>query len=127
MGKKEDLEKLDRNIKDSESRLRNFQVNIDVVQKEITFLSNIENQLNENISYLKKNKIVTLATEYKKSKEELKKTKNRLAQLKGDKTINEKAYKELATSITKDKESYDKLSKQNENNILQGKFGRKRG
>jgi chromosome segregation ATPase len=121
----EDLAKLDRNIKDCENRLKTFNSNVDTIQKEIDFLVQIETQLESNISYLKKIKIVTLAQEYKKAKEDLKKTKIRLTQLKSDKTINEKAHKELNYLLQKNKEAYDKLAEQN-NNILQGKFGRKR-
>lgn len=72
---------------------------------------------------MKKNKIVTLAQEFKKAKEDLKKTKIKLTQLKSDKMINEKAHKELSFMLEKNKEAYDKLAQQNENNVLQGKFG----
>lgn len=130
MSKQTDLEKIDRNIKDCENRLKTFESNISTIQKEVDFLLNLENQLQMNIGILKTIKIVTLATEYKKAREDLKKTKIRLTQLKSDKTINEKAYKELCVILEKNKEAYDKLSKQGENNVLQGKFGngsRKRG
>jgi hypothetical protein len=127
VGKQEDLIKIDRLIKDSEIRLRTFKINIDAIEKEIDFLGNIERQLQDNIDYLKKPKIAALAAEYKKAKEELKKTKNRLLQLKSDKSINDKAYKETMAFIDKNKEQYAKLTKQNENNVLQGKFGKNRG
>ena len=126
MGKIEELKKLDQNIKDAENRLKTFGSNVDTIQKEIDFLLNLENQLEVNISILKKIKIVTLATEYKKAKEDLKKTKTRLTQLKSDRMINEKAHKELSYMLQKNKEAYDKLAKQSENNVLLGKFGRKR-
>ena len=79
-----------------------------------------------NITFLKKNKIIALASEFKKAKEDLKKTKIRLTQLKSDKMINEKAHKELSYMLEKNKEAYDKLAQTSENNVLQGKFGRKR-
>ena len=127
MSKIDELTKIDRNIKDAEIRLKTFGLNIDTIQKELDFLTHLENQLLVNITTLKTIKIVTLAQEYKKAKEDLKKTKIKLTQLKSDKAINEKAVKELGFILEKNKEAYDKLSKQNENNVLQGKFGRKRG
>ena len=127
MTKSDDLTKLEHHIKDCENRLKTFNSNIDTIQKELGFLCNLENQLESNIAFLKKNKTITLATEYKKAKEDLKKTKIRLTQLKSDKAINEKAYKELESILARNKESYDKLAKQSENNVLQGKFGRRRG
>lgn len=126
MSRQTDLEKIDRNIKDTEVRLKTFKVNIETIQKELDFLAKLESQLEENITYLKKVKIITLATEFRKAKEDLKKTKTRLVQLKSDRTINEKAHKELGYMLEKNKEAYDRLAQQNENNVLQGKFGRKR-
>lgn len=126
MSKSDDLAKIDRNIKDFEGRLKTFNSNIDTIQKELDFLAHLESQLETNISILKKVKIITLATEYKKAKEDLKKTKTKLTQLKSDRMINEKAHKELSLMLQKNKEVYDKLVKQGENNVLQGKFGRKR-
>jgi hypothetical protein len=126
MGKQEDLVKLDRAIKDAEVRLRTFSVNINTIQKEIDFLLNLESQLQENIAYLKNIKIVALAVEYRKAKEDLKKTKTRLSYLGIDISTNEKAHKELENLLKKNKETYDKLAKTNENNVLQGKFGKSR-
>ncbi len=123
MSRQGDLEKIDRNIKDSEIRLKTFEVNIGTLKKEIDFLVQLEEQLESNISFLKKIKIVTLAEEYKKAKEDLKKTKIRITQLKSDRMINEKAHRELGLLLEKNKELYDKLAQQNENNVLQGKFG----
>lgn len=126
MGKTEELAKLDRAIKDCEIRLKNFEVNINVIKKEINILESAETQLEENISYLKKNKKIALAVEYKKAKEDLKKTKVRILQLKSDVAINQRVYDDLEVALKKNKEAYDKLSKQNDNNVVQGKFGRKR-
>jgi chromosome segregation ATPase len=125
--KQDELTRIAQNIKDCENRLKTFSSNVETIQKEVDFLVNLESQLETNISILKKIKIVTLATEYKKAREDLKKTKIKLTQLKSDKTINEKAHKELEYLLQKNKEAHDKLSKQGENNVLLGKFGRKRG
>lgn len=126
MTRQSDLDKIDRNIKDSEIRLKTFELNIATLKKEIDFLIQLEDQLQSNISFLKKIKIVTLAEEYKKAKEDLKKTKVRITQLKSDRMINEKAHKELTAILEKNKELYDRLAQAGENNVLQGKFGRKR-
>jgi chromosome segregation ATPase len=125
MSKQEDLVKLDRGIKDLEIRAKTFTVNMDAIKKELDFLGTVEEQLDSNIKYLKKVKTVALASEYKKAKEDLKKTKIRLSQLKGDLTANERAYKELESLLKKNQEAYDKLSQQNDNNVLQGKFGKR--
>lgn len=125
MGKTEELARLDRAIKDCELRLRTSEANINTLKKEVDFLLNLENQLDANIAYLKKIKVIALAKEYKEAKEDLKKTKIRILQLKSNLAINEKAYKDIENILGKNKESYDKLGKQNENNVVHGKFGRK--
>lgn len=126
MGKTEELARLDRAIKDCELRLRTFEANINTLKKEVDFLLNLENQLDANIAYLKKIKVIALAKEYKEAKEDLKKTKIRILQLKSDLAINEKAYKDIENILGKNKESYDKLGRQDQNNVVHGKFGRKR-
>jgi chromosome segregation ATPase len=125
MGKQEEITKFDRAIKDTELRLRTFNLNIDVIQKEIDFLTNKIKQLEENIGYLKGIKIITIATEYRKIKEDLKKDKTRLSHLKIDITSNKKAHKELELILKNYKKTYEKLVDDNKNNVLQGKFGKK--
>jgi small-conductance mechanosensitive channel len=126
VGKTEELAKFDRAMKDCEVRLRTFEANINTLKKEIDFLISLEKQLSENIAYLKKIKVIALAKEYKDAREDLKKTKTRILQLKSDLTINEKAYKDVESFLEKNRVSYDKLTKQSDNNVVQGKFGRKR-
>jgi len=127
MGKTEDLAKLGVAAKDIEQRMTSIKANMDTIKKELDFLTTVEEQLDSNVKYLKKVKIVALASEYKKAREDLKKTKTRLGQIKGDLGNNERAYKELEAMLKKNKEVYDKLSKTSDNNVLQGKFGRRNG
>ena len=126
MGKQEYLIKLDRAIKDAEITIRTFKINAETIQKEIYFLLDSEKQLEENIKYLKNVKIIALAAEYRKAKENLKKTKTRLLQLKADKSNIDRVCKDMDIFLQKNKEAYDKLGKQNENNVLHGKFGKSR-
>lgn len=127
MGKQDDLTKLYRTIKDAEVRLNVLSLNMATIQKEVNFLVNMEAQLEENVMYLKSIKIIALATEYKRTKEDLKKTKTRLSHLRTDMASNQKASKDLEALLEKYKENYDKLSKDSENNVLHGKFGKSRG
>ena len=127
MGKTEDLAKLSVAAKDIEQRMFSVKTSMDVIKKELDFLTTLEEQLDSNVRYLKKVKIIALASEYKKAREDLKKTKTRLGQIKGDLGNNERAHKELEAMLKKNKEVYDKLSKTSDNNVLQGKFGRRNG
>lgn len=115
--------KLERLIKDAEVRAHTFKLQIETVQKEIDSLLNLEKQLQNNINYLKGNKTIALVAEYKKAKEDLKKTKLRLSFLKADKLTGEKAYKDILNTIEKSKENLKKLSEE-KNNVIKGKFGK---
>ena len=126
MGKQEELITLDRAIKDAESKLNTFRVNLSVIQKEIDILENVEVQLEANIKYLKNVKIIAMAAEYRKAKEDLKKTKGLLSQLRADKSVNQKIDKEMLDFIEKTQKIYDKLSAENKNNVVSGKFGKPR-
>jgi hypothetical protein len=126
MSKQDDLSKLEIAIKDAELRLEVFNRNIGVIQKEIELLLAVQKQLEENIVQLKKPKVTAMAIEYKKAKEEFKKTKVRLSYLNIDKSANEKAYLEVKFSLEKAQETYKELEKKGENNVIHGKFGKNR-
>lgn len=125
MSKQVELEKLDRSIKDGEIRLRTAKTNIEALDKEIDSLSSLEIQLEENVKCLKKNNVVAIATEFKKAKEDLAKTKARLIALKNDRELFKKSAKDIETFTNKAKEDIEKLQKTGDNNVLRGKFSRK--
>ena len=126
MGKQDELNKLYRSIKDSEVRMNTFAVNMATIQKEMNFHINTEKQLEENLTYLKSIKVIALATEYKKTKEDMGKTKKRLSDLRNDMASNKKAYRDTEVILKKNKDAYDKLTEASENNVIEGKFGKDR-
>lgn len=125
MGKQAELEKLDRTLKDGELRLRTVKMNIDSLTKEINILSELEIQLEQNVKCLKKKNIIAIAIEFKKSKEDLAKTKTRAIALKNDREHFKKASAEVELVMKKAKEELEKLQKIGDNNVLRGKFGKK--
>lgn len=125
MGKQEELEKLDRTIKDNEIRRLTVQTNMELLQREVGVLSEVEAQLEENIRCLKKKNIVAMANEYRKAKEDLAKTKARLISLSNDIENFRKATDQVDQSTAKAKEDIEKIKKNADNNILQFSFKRK--
>lgn len=125
MGKQEELEKLDRTLKDGEIRLRTVKVNIDSLTKEIDTLAELEKQLEQNLKCLKKRNIIAIATEFKKAKEDLVKTRVRAIALKNDREQFKKSSDEVEWVMKKAREELEKLQKLGDNNVLRGKFGRK--
>jgi DNA repair exonuclease SbcCD ATPase subunit len=125
VNKKAELEIADRAIKDAEIRLRTIKLHLEALEKEIDALSTLEAQLEENFKYLKKNKVIALASEFKRTKEELQKVKSFLVMRRNDGDAHRKAYKAAVDHLDFCKEKYDQLIKRGENNVIQGTFGRK--
>lgn len=126
MTKQQELDRLAHAIKDAEARLKVFKQNLDTVEKELAHLANVESQLQENIKFLRKKHIIALALEYRKAKDDLDKTKNRLAMIRIDRENIGRAHKEIEDFLTKHKANYAELLKES-NNVIKGTFGRTSG
>ena len=127
MSKLVELEKLDRAIKDGEIRIRTVQNNIDQLTKEIDQLTTLEKQLEENLDCLKKKNVTVIATEFRKAKEDLTRTKARLTNLGNERENFKKSLDNASQVMEKARAEIEKLKKAENNNVLQGKFGRKDG
>lgn len=125
MSKQVELEKLDRAIKDGQIRLHTVKNNIDLLDREIQTLGELEVQLEENIKCLKQQNIVAMATEYKKAKEDLKKTRQRLILARNEREDFRKAMDNVNKVIKDSHDAIEALKKSGENNVLHGKFGKK--
>lgn len=123
MGRTEDLVKLDRSIKEAENRIKSVKANLDVIDKEIKNISTLEKTLKENIKCLKAKQIIAVAQEFKKSKEELKRSQNKLVLLGNDRDHLLKAAKDTEDFINLAKKELDKLQNVGDSNVI--KFGRK--
>lgn len=123
MSKQIELEKLDRTVKDGEIRLRTVKTQMESLTREIDVLKDVQNQLIENIKFLKKKQIIAMAGEYKKAKEDLAKTVIRLITLQNDREHFRKAAVLVEEVMQKALDDIDKLK--NTNNVVQGVFGRK--
>lgn len=127
MSKIEELDKLDRAIKDAEVNLKSIQTKTELMAKEIAVLGPRKNELEQNIQFHKRAGSIPIAHEYRKSKQELTKVKGRLTLITLDHSKALQAIKDVEQIIEKFKRDYDSLSKTSENNVLQGSFGDKRG
>lgn len=125
MSKKVELEELDRAIRNGEIRFQTVHVNIVSLTKEIDTLDQLETQLEENLKVLKKKNIIAIASDFKKAKEDLVKTRTRLISLKNDREKFKKAADDVQQVMEKAKEDMEKLKKNGDGNVLRGTFGRK--
>ena len=127
MGKLEELDKLDKEIKNAEISLKSIQNNIEKNSNEIAILNPRKKELEQNLEFHKKEGIVPIAHEYGKAKRELSKIKARLILLTSDHKNSLLAFKEVERILTKFKKDYEALSSINDNNVLRVLFGGNRG
>ena len=127
MSKIEELDKLDRAIKDAEISLKSIQNNIEKIDKEISVLDPRKNELEQNIEFHKKSNTIPLAHEYKKAKAELSKIKARLILLTADRKKAHNATIDIEIILDKYRTDHAELLKNSENNVLNVIFGAKRG
>jgi len=127
VGKQDDIDKLDRAIKDAEIKLKSIQANIEQIDNEINALSPRKKELESNIEFHKRTSTIPIAQEYKKAKEELTKTNVRLTFITKGRIDASKAAKDVEDIIQKFKNDYHNLLKTGDNNVLRPKFGSKRG
>ena len=127
MSKIDQLDKLDRAIKDAEIRLKSIRTAIEQLDHEINVLNPRKNELEQNIQFHKKAETIPLAHEYKKAKAELSKTKARLILITSDRKKASQACDDIEEIIEKFKRDHTELLKTSENNVLKPVFGDKRG
>lgn len=123
----EQIDRLDKAIKDAEMRLKSIESNITNIDNEIKALSPRLSELESNLEFHKRQGTVPKAHEYKKTKTELVKIKHRLNLINSDRTKCDQACKDINQIIEKFKNDRLELLKHSNNNVLSAKFGGKRG
>jgi chromosome segregation ATPase len=125
MSKQIELEELDRAIKDANIRSGTFRINIEVLDSDIGCMEELEKTLEENIQVLKQKKIVAIAEDYRKAKEDLAKTRVRLIALKNEREDYRKALNNTHKVIKDSMEAIEKIKRNGDNNVLRANFGKK--
>ena len=125
--KQEELDKLQRAIRDSEISLKSVESNIEQLDREINALTPRKAELQRNLDFHKRSETIPIAHEYKKTKSELSKVKARLSMITLDRNRASQAVKDIAVIIEKFKKNYEDLLKTSENNVLRVLFGASRG
>ena len=123
----EELEKIGNEIREQEIRFKTLEISIEGIEKEIATLHKLESHLMENIDHLKQSETIAIVNEFKKAKDDLVKTQNRLALLRIDKENQRRALQYAEDMLKKARKAYTKALKTPMNKVIQGKFGRKDG
>jgi hypothetical protein len=127
VSKIEELDKLDKAIKDGDIRLKSIQSNIELIDKEISVLGPRKSELEQNIEFHKKEGTIPIAHEYGKAKNELAKVKARLVLITSDQKKAIQAVKDIQLIMEKFKKDYYELLRTSDNNVLRVLFGVDRG
>jgi chromosome segregation ATPase len=127
LSKLEELDRLERALSDAEIGLKSILLNLEKIDNEIAILVQRKNELTQNIEFHKKEDVVPIAQEYRKSKEELAKIIARLILLNSDRNKSQSAIKTTESIIEKFKRDHMELLKTGDNNVLRPAFGGKRG
>ena len=127
MGKLEELDAIERALKDSEIKLKSIQGAIENIDKEIAVLAPKKLELEQNLEFHKKSETIPIAHEYKKAKAELIKVRTRLNIITSDKNKAVDACNQVQEIMDKFRRDQAELLKTNENNVLRPTFGGKHG
>lgn len=127
MNQIEQLDAIDRAIKDAELRLKSIEEAVEKIDKEISILAPRKNELEQNLEFHKNPNVIPIAHEYKKSKAELSKIKARLILLSSDQKRVNHSHDETKKAIEKLKKNYSEISSASQNNVLKVLFGALRG
>ena len=118
-----ELEKSEREVQDLEARCVNVRDGLNSIEREISLLTLKEIALSENIKNLKQHAITIMASEFRRSKEDLKRTETRLEMIRKDKSNLENALKVTLDFLDKARLKLDELRKMEVTNVIYGKFG----
>jgi len=123
----EQLDQLDKTIKNAELSLKSIQNNIDQLLKEINILNPQKIELEHNLQFHKRVGVIPIAHEYGKSKRALTQITNRLNLITTDHTNCVQAFNHVQEIIQKFKKEYRELLFSKEDNVIRALFGAKRG
>lgn len=107
MDRNDDINRVSQILLDAEVKLRQISNQVAAIEREIATLTVIEANLKENIRWLKKRKIVTVASEYRKVREQLKTAETRKSILNIDKENTLKIQRHTEQVYQKVKEQHD--------------------
>lgn len=125
MSHKSEIDALEHELRDLDYKLAGFKSGIAAVDKEIVLISMKELALKDNIKNLRKNSFIVLASEFKRSKEDLVRTSIHLESVKKHKGELEKGYAQVQDYQMRARVKYNDLKRDEVSNVLP--FERKNG
>jgi hypothetical protein len=120
-----DIEIAERALKDTTERYESLLAHVYGINNEITLLLHIKKTLEENISVLKDRQIITVAVEYKRAKDDLRKVYNNLSMLRINKNNLEHSVEQARKFMVECRQRYVHAIETQSCKIIEVDFGRK--
>ena len=127
MGKPEELAKAEQLITSAQYDIMAIGVRLSAIERELAGLIAKEMHLVENINILKTRKIIALAKEFKRAKEDLAIIRRKQDIARFDRIQHMQALENAHKSLKHSQESYDILLSRYQNNVVIGIFRRNSG
>lgn len=109
VGRTEEFAKVERVIKDAEARMRAMELGVISLNKEIDNLAQLERVILENIKCLKEKRIIAIAIEYRKAKEDLRRLQLKLSVARTEKERGSKILADTKAILTQAMNEKEKL------------------
>lgn len=125
MAKLPSLDKIEAEIKETSDKIESLVSHIHGLEENLALLKNLEKQFEQNISVLKDNMIISVASEYKKVRMDLKTVSGRIGVTFTD-LKNSRVFMERAETLLVDLKVKRGIILENQNaKVLIGYFGKK--
>lgn len=126
MGKEKEFAEIKKAVADAEVKRAEIVEEVQKIEKELYHLNTMEEMLVGNIDYLKRNKVIAMAKEFKKATEDLKIARTRINLLVGDLKIAKKSWDNVEKILQQLGKKQVELFRSYTNNVLE-LFGKKNG
>jgi chromosome segregation ATPase len=122
---KNDVQKVERSLRDAENRLGENRAKIDVLVRELQTMQVLQQTLEENLRNLRQKGIIALVMEFRKARLDLARTKNKITQIDWDLAIVRSVLEENTRLVSDYQKLFDQLMANSGKNVLHGKFPKK--
>jgi chromosome segregation ATPase len=125
MNKLQELEKADAELKELGTRIEGIKFHLRSLENSLALLSSLRIQFSQNITVLKQNGIVPLASEYKKIRDDLAIVNNKLYVMRIDFDNHQLALERTEKFLVECQERYVILLRNQDGRVIKGNFGGK--
>lgn len=126
MNKTQELERTDSEIKELGTRIEGIKFHLRGLEKDMALLNSLKIQFEQNIDFLKSEQIIAAIYEYKKIKEELQNTRNKLYAMRIDFNNHNVALERTEKILIELREKYVILLRNMDGRVIKGNFGGKK-